>query len=164
MSSTASLVGYFYFDFNDVDKQLSSKLLRSLLLQVSLHAPGGLNALRQLYEDCQNGQSQPQDDTLQPLLDQVIAGTKQSYIVIDALDECRDHDELLGLIDDLVNKHNDVLHLLTTSRCERDIEELLALVVTYRINIQNAVVDHDIRLYVQDRLHNDSKLKKWPET
>jgi len=64
----------------------------------------------------------------------------------------------------IVNKHNAVLNLLTTSRCERDIEERLAPIVTYRINIQSAVVDHDIRLYVQDRLHNDCKLKRWPET
>ena len=51
---------------------------------------------------------------------------------------------------------------MTTSRRERDIDECLGVVADHNIDIQSAVVDQDIRLYVQDRLTTDSKLKKWP--
>lgn len=36
-------------------------------------------------------------------------------------------------------------------------------IANYNINIQSAIVDEDIRVYVHDRLATDSKLKKWPE-
>jgi hypothetical protein len=53
---------------------------------------------------------------------------------------------------------------MATSRRERDIVEQLKLIVDYNINIQSAVVDEDIRVYVRDRLTTDSKLKKWPRS
>ena len=34
--------------------------------------------------------------------------------------------------------------------------------VSGNINIQGAWVDHDIQIYIQDRLHNDPKLKRCP--
>ena len=45
---------------------------------------------------------------------------------------------------------------------ERDIESQLQPIVRYEIDIQSAIVDEDIRRYVQDRLTVDPKLKKWP--
>ena len=53
---------------------------------------------------------------------------------------------------------------MATSRREKDIEEQLSPIANYNINIQGAVVDADIRVYVRDRLATDAKLKKWPHT
>ena len=52
---------------------------------------------------------------------------------------------------------------MITSRREKDIEEQLGSIANYNINIQSAIVDEDIRIYVRDRLATDGKLKKWPE-
>jgi hypothetical protein len=55
------------------------------------------------------------------------------------------------------------LHIIVTSRKERDIESSLeSLVDTCNIMpLQSAVVDEDIRKYVRHRISVDKKLKKW---
>jgi hypothetical protein len=54
------------------------------------------------------------------------------------------------------------VHVLATSRKEKDIEEALEPLVTSKIGIQSAEVDGDIQLLIREQLHNDPKLKKWP--
>jgi hypothetical protein len=48
---------------------------------------------------------------------------KSKYIVLDALDECTDREDLLTFICDLTNSKIDGLRIMATSRRERDIEE-----------------------------------------
>ncbi|KAI9868362.1 MAG: hypothetical protein M1813_005805 [Trichoglossum hirsutum] len=55
------------------------------------------------------------------------------------------------------------MHILVTSRKEKDIEEALTPSLTDQICIEGAQVNSDIQLYIHEQLHNDSKLKKWPE-
>jgi len=54
------------------------------------------------------------------------------------------------------------LHLLVTSREERDIKDALESLVTSEICIEDAAVNADIQVYIRERLQNDPKLKKWP--
>tara|TARA_R110002060_G_scaffold151_1_gene301 strand:+ start:408 stop:689 length:282 start_codon:yes stop_codon:yes gene_type:complete len=54
------------------------------------------------------------------------------------------------------------LHVLATSRKERDIEETLEPLVTSEICLQSALVNVDIYTYISERLQNDLKLKRWP--
>jgi len=84
----------------------------------------------------------------------------KTYIILDALDECTDREELLVLIEE-INRWGAV-QILATSRKEKDIEEALHPLVTCQICIQDAQIDNDIKLYIRHRLQNDSKLKKWP--
>jgi hypothetical protein len=55
------------------------------------------------------------------------------------------------------------LHLLVTSRRERDIESSLEGFVDLqnRICLQSELVDIDIQRYVQQRLSDDNSLRKW---
>jgi hypothetical protein len=55
------------------------------------------------------------------------------------------------------------MHLLMTSRKERDIESSLEIYVKEEdtICLQRAVVDKDIQRYVQQRLSDDKTLAKW---
>lgn len=88
-------------------------------------------------------------------------GIKSTYFLLDALDECTDRDEILSFIHDLIDSKKPGLRILATSRREKDIEDGLRPIADHNINIESAVVDEDIRVYVQDRLTRDSKLKKW---
>lgn len=83
--------------------------------------------------------------------------------MLDAMDECDDRDDFLTFIRELVNSQQQGLHVMITSRRERDIEEQLYFLAHYNIDIQSAIVDEDIRVYIRDRLVTDSKLKKWPD-
>lgn len=163
-SRSDTAVSYFYFDFNDVEKQSSRTAIRSLLFQFAQQAANGLQDLEQLYQKCRSGEQQPAEDAIQSLLRNTIDKIDFKYVVLDALDECTDREVLLTFIYDLLNGKLEGLLVMATSRRERDIEEQLRPIADYNINIQSAVVDKDIKVYVQNRLATDFKLKKWPES
>ena len=155
-------VGFFYFDFNDVEKHASRKAIRSLLFQLAQHSDASFQPMEQLYQRCGYGQQQPSEGAVQSLLLEAIKLSGTKYIVLDALDECTDREDLLQLFCGIITSKPIGLRVVVTSRRTRDIEERLGSITTYNINIQSAVVDEDIRIYVQDRLATDHKLKKWP--
>ena len=86
-----------------------------------------------------------------------------TYIILDALDECEDRHELLPNLEQIVSWEDVNLHVLVTSRREIDIDEALTPFSSSRnrINIHNTLVNADIRTYVHDRLQVDRKLKRW---
>lgn len=162
ISQKDAIVGYFYFDFNDTEKQMSHKAIRTLLFQLAQHSSSSYQRLDQVYRRCGNGQQQPSDDTIQSLLLETVNEGGTKYIVLDALDECANREDFLQFLSRIVAAKPTGLRLVATSRREKDIEEVLSSIATYNFNIQSAVVDEDIRIYIQDRLANDHKLKKWP--
>lgn len=155
-------VAYFYFDFNDVDKQRTENLLRSLISQFAaqcLHLP---ESLQSAHSRSQSQQKHPTIDEMTNILRQMSKRFNNSYILLDALDECIDRDDLLELIEPTMSWNMDNLHLLTTSRKENDISTSLEPLVSRQLCIQSGLVDTDIRVHVPETLSNDSKLKKWP--
>lgn len=156
-----TMVGYFYFDFNETEKQSSKKAIRSLLFQLAQQR-GRLQTLEQLYHKCENGQQQPGEDVIQSLLKDTIVCAGHKYIILDALDECADREDFMTFVGNLVHLQEEGLRIMITSRREKDIEEHLGAIANYKINIQSIIVDEDIRVYVRDRLIEDRKLNKWP--
>lgn len=156
-------IGYFYFDFNDTEKQRLDRMIRSILFQVSQRTSDGQQALSHFYERHENGQRQPPQDSVQELLCKTLGVTDSTYIILDALDECTERDDLLSFLKSLVQQQLAGLRILATSRREWDIEEPLRSVSDFNINIQSAIVDDDIRTYIDARLITDPKLSKWPE-
>jgi hypothetical protein len=155
-------IAYFYFDFNDAQKQSSNKALRSLLFQFALQNADIRTALQDLYRNCGEGQQQPLDSMVRSLLQRAVHGPYSKYIVIDALDECTDREALLDFIYLIESSKIPDLHMLISSRREMDIEDVLATVADYIVKFQSALVDKDIGNYVKDRLATDRKLKRWP--
>jgi hypothetical protein len=155
-------VSYFYFDFNDAAKQSSRKAIRSLLFQTALQVNDTFDDLERLYHKCSSGQQQPAEDTIQSLFKDAMVRPGVKYIILDALDECTDREGLLLFIQELAASKLRDLHILATSRREKDIEDELSPVADHNINIQSAIVDEDIRVYIRDRMATDAKLKKWP--
>jgi hypothetical protein len=160
----ASMVtAYFYFDFNDTQKQDPELMLRSLLsqlLQRSFMIPEGINAL---FSSSDNGQRQPSLHALLEVTPQVMQQFTHAYIVLDALDECTQRQELMDVLKTVAGWQLDNMHLLMTSRKERDIESSLESYVEEEdtVCLQRDVVDRDIQRYVQQRLSDDMKLAKW---
>jgi hypothetical protein len=85
------------------------------------------------------------------------------YVVLDALDECTQRQELMDVLETMAGWRLDNVHLLMTSRKERDIESSLESYVKEEdtVCLQRDVVDRDIQRYVQQRLSNDKALAKW---
>jgi hypothetical protein len=157
------VIAYFFFDFNDAQKQDPELMVRSLLCQLSqqsINIPASLDAL---FFSCESGQRQPSVHALMNALQSMIQDLPHVYIVLDALDECIQRVELMDMFEMMVGWKALNLHLLVTSRRKRDIESCLEGFVDSqnRICLQSAVVDKDIQRYVQQRLSDDKGLSKW---
>jgi hypothetical protein len=157
------VTAYFYFDFNDAQKQDPELMLRSLLsqlLQRSSTMPKGVDTL---FSACNNGQRQPSSHALLEVIPQVMQQFTHVYIVLDALDECTQRPELMDTLETMARWHLHSVHLLMTSRKERDIESSLEGYIEEEddVCLQRDVVDKDIQRYVTQRLSDDKALAKW---
>ncbi|PSN64889.1 HET-domain-containing protein [Corynespora cassiicola Philippines] len=160
---TEIVTAYFYFDFNDTQKQDPELMLRSLLCQLLRRAvviPKGVDAL---FLSCENGQQKPSSHALLQVTKEAAQEFTHVYVVLDALDECTQRSELMDMLETVVGWQLDNLHLLMTSRKERDIESSLEEYIRDEdtVCLQRDVVDQDIQRYVQQRLRVDKDLAKW---
>ena len=156
-------MAYFYFDFNENEKLLCGNFLRSFLQQLSSQSLSNWKHLQILYTSCHNGERQPNVKDLQSTLEaMLLQSCRPTYTILDALDECIEREEVLDWIGGVVGQKIDTLHFFIASRRERDIEETLNPLATYKIYAQSSEVDVDIKCYIQERLKTDLKLKKWP--
>ena len=136
-------------------------MIRSLICQLSMYCANSV--LQNLYSSYLNGGRQPTWEVLLEALHQIMTFLGDTYITLDALDECTDRDELLTDLERIVSWGDVNLHVLVTSRREKEIEEALTPLSDEqsRISIQSAVVNADIRTYIHDRLRIDRKLQRW---
>ncbi|KAF1828131.1 HET-domain-containing protein [Decorospora gaudefroyi] len=160
---TSVVTTYFYFDFNDVQKQDPELMLRSLLCQLvqrSVVIPKGVDAL---FSSCENRQQKPSLHALLEVTREAAQEFTHVYVVLDALDECTQRSELMDMLETVAGWRLNNLHLLMTSRKERDIERSLEGHVEEEdtVCLQEDLVDRDIQRYVQQRLHDDKGLAKW---
>lgn len=126
-------------------------MVRSLITQISHQCtkiPRPLDSLFSSYED---GQRQPSVGALLDILRQVCDESPSTFIVLDALDECTDRDELMAIINALTEWRLERLHILLTSRKERDIEASLECLVDKSniLSLRSSTIDEDIQRYVQ---------------
>lgn len=155
-------IAYFYFDFNDTEKQRHDEFTRSLVKQLAWQSVNTPACLESLFSQNQDGKQQPTQDALELILQQMLGEFEETFIILDALDECKEREELLLLLEKLNSWETEKLHILVTSRRVGDIEEALGSLVTSEICLQSALVNIDIHTHISERLQNDSKLRKWP--
>ncbi|KFY94925.1 hypothetical protein V498_03651 [Pseudogymnoascus sp. VKM F-4517 (FW-2822)] len=163
ISDPGKVVAYFYFDFKDVQKQSTELMVRSLICQLSEKCVQIPASLELLFSSCNNGQRYPSLDSQLDALQQMIQEYPQCYIILDALDECKNRAELMDILSQITSWQLDKLHVLVTSRKERDIETSLESLVQGQniICLESGLVDGDIQKYVRQRLLDDASLKKW---
>jgi hypothetical protein len=160
----ASMVtAYFYFDFNDTQKQDPELMLRSLLCQLLRRAVVIPKDVEALFSSCENGKRQPSLHALLEVTRQVAQEFMHVYVILDALDECSQRLELMDMLETVAGWKLDNLHLVMTSRKERDIESSLESYVGEEeaVCLQQNVVDKDIQRYVQQQLSEKKNLVKW---
>lgn len=159
----SSAVLYFYFDFNDSSKQKHEKMVRSLLAQTLRYRVDVPRDLESLYSSFMDGGWQPTCEALLEALHQTMASFEETFLILDALDECTDQPKLLADIEIIVGWEDIDLHLLVTSRREQVIEGSLDALIGDQASmcIDSAVVSADIRVYVHYRLRANRKLKRW---
>jgi len=117
--------------------------------------------LELLYEGTNNSQRKLTLYELEQTLRLMLEEVEESFIIIDALDECFQRQELLDFLANLVSWEIVNLHVLATSRSEIDIEVNLSPLTTGQLSTQDWDIYADIELYLHARVEGDIKLRRW---
>jgi hypothetical protein len=155
-------IAFFYFDFTNKDTLLNAVLL-SLIKQLSAQCASTPHALESLFSRCEEGGGHraPGLEELVSTLRAIIGGFQTVYIVFDALDECPERSRFLAALQNIHAWEFDTLHLLATSRKERDIEDTLCGLISHEVPMDEKLLDGDIRLHVSRTLEDDTKFRKF---
>ncbi|KAL4890468.1 hypothetical protein BDV59DRAFT_94919 [Aspergillus ambiguus] len=162
--SPAKRFAYWYFQFNDHKTHRVVDMVRSMIRQL---CPRPLpEELRKLSDDHSHRGSQPDHEQLCGILDSILHTLSgEAFIVLDALDECPDSPEyrerssLLSLLQILVDRHGEKLHVLATSRPEPDIK---ACLTRYMVLDLERVLAKDVETFVLSKI-NDGELKHFDD-
>lgn len=138
-------------------------MICSLITQLSLRYKGTPRVLAALFSSNLNGERHPTSDTLLTTLGQMIREFDETFVILDALDECKERASLLEDIEEMAGWQMEKLHILVTSRRENDIKESLEPLINDEnvVCIQSELVNDDVRAYVHERLLTDRGLRRW---
>lgn len=150
-------VVFSYFDFQDASKQQSNSLLKAILAQLAIRNPEALECLKGLYDGC-FGSRAPSSDELYNAVATALASFPQTFVVVDAVDECSDRRLLFKYLKSLSELPN--LHLITFSRREPDIEDAFRSIAR-EISLTTDSVDNDIATYVRNRMESSDDMACW---
>lgn len=163
ISTPAHVLLYFYFDFNDKDKQTLDGMLRSLVSQLYQGWPNTRESLEQLPEVPSRRNQQLSQEPLKNVLLTMLSKVNNVSIVLDALDESTTRDDLLAWMRSVLEAKFCGCRVLVTARRHVDIESALQRWTRLedRISIQQDDVDGDIRSYVIHTVRNSKELERW---
>ena len=157
-------VSYFYFDFKDITKQDVLGFLSSLVLQTAGHQdilPGVLlDLFRRHSARDPDRPSAPSSFELLEVIVALLEVRQTYYIVVDALDECRERPLLLATITSLKEQLSSNCKIMFTSRWELDIESVMSRLEIKGLKARAHQVDSDISLFVQSVLESDERLRR----
>ena len=187
-AGTCDALAYFYFSFQDDNRQDLGALLKVFIAQ--LCPPNSVfPELRRLYDKCHQRYppGAPSDSDLRSTFVSIIAGlssgtaltespesqrdgniaksvtTSETFLVIDALDEIPfgpQRDRVLDLLTELSALNLPHLHILVTSRDQPDIREaLISNSGSKSVSLNNSSVQADIGTFVSRAVQRDAGLR-----
>lgn len=166
----APLLAYFYFDFNDTEKQDCRALVSSLVFQIGTRTDKCLDRLKSARASDPSG-DHPTYNQLVAMLSDLLLLSGPTVIVIDALDELPEparQSSLLHFLDKLCHLDSDRvdLRVLVTSRPEADIWRLCmskpAPLATHFIDFDDAKQHREeLKAHIVARL-SGSDFSWWP--
>lgn len=159
-----TILAYYYFDFNESEKQTYEGLLRSLITQLfgqCLEIPETMEAL---FTDYGEGQREPTCNSLIQALKELSEHFEDVYLILDAFNECVEIPAVISFVEDICGWHNHNLRIFIASRKDFIIENGFRFLITAQIQVPNFLVDADIKLLVRECLRSDPELSRWSET
>ncbi|KAF3907864.1 hypothetical protein ABW20_dc0107339 [Dactylellina cionopaga] len=165
LSSNQPLV-YFYFDFNDNSKQTFENMIRALISQLYGQCRETSQILNSLFSSCRDGHQQPRCQSLCDVFLRMVEQVNEVWLVLDALDECSKEERrelLLWMREISISSEHKNVHLLVTSRLEKDIESGIMEFNSgdKTVPIVNDLVAGDIHSYIRSKVREGDGLKRW---
>jgi hypothetical protein len=151
-------IAYFYFDFSDVLKQTVEGCLRSLLRHLSARELPAI--VEALHKQAQERNAQPGLEALTDTLKAVLQQEPLTFLIFDALDECREVKNLMKKIAEIKRWELPGMHILATSRREPNITKAMDALAR-SICLETQSVDEDIKTFVKQSFRSDGRLERW---
>ncbi|KAK0759434.1 hypothetical protein N5P37_007622 [Trichoderma harzianum] len=174
-SMNDSMLAYYYFSFRNKDSQSLRNMKCAILVQIlkglSVPHPDNENkffiprAFRSLYDTHFPSKTPPVEE-LDSVLIEVIDLSEETFLIIDALDECDSEfvrGEAITFLASLLGKVKSKLHILITSRLEVDIETKISQISipTTSVALHATDVDRDIRKHLRALMREEDSFKAW---
>jgi hypothetical protein len=159
---------YFFFNFNEKEKQSHENMIRTLVQQLYTQEEASRHLIEQLSERCASRNEQPSltslEDTFAGMLNQAASTT----VVIDALDESRQQRDTLEWLRRTSANQSfapNKLNVIITSRKEYDIESAFLKWTSKEnvLSIRANDVNKDISGFVHSQIQLDPRLERWKE-
>lgn len=130
--------------------------MASILQQLVSDRPSHLPDLKNLYAQHTKQNTRPSVPDIVSLLQDAVLSYSKVFIIIDALDECTDADDVRFILLTELKKLQRRVCLLVMSRPIPDLEELLEGAI--RVNIEASLID--IKNYLQQRLESTRSMQR----
>jgi len=169
MNTHDSVTAYFFFDFNDVNKQSAEGLVRSLLFQLIAKLDAIPDELQTLYSKHRRSPSATPLVRFQEwcdILKSCLRRGETRYIFIDALDECGEADSYLlpKTLQSLFEETAPAVKWFVTCRPSQRSVTILRNAGFTHSSMDPDVVDNDIQRYLSTRLEEDPRLASFGPT
>ena len=143
-------VAYIYCNYKTQADQTATKLAAVILKQLIQERPSIAEPVVNLYDRHADRKTRPSLEEILTALQAVISNYSKIYVVVDALDECQDHDgsrsRLLAILHDLQSKGS--LSLMATSRFIPELVQKFSLAPKLEIRAS----DSDVRLFIAGQM------------
>ena len=163
----AKVVLYLYFAFTDAQKQNLDHAIRSLAGQLYC---AGHAEVRKHLEACfslhNNGERQPSVDTLHKVFQQMAKSAEGLWVVLDALDECKEEQQARQEVFDWIRDfraEGDNAHILVAGRPEPGIQSAVAGWGSDDnfFALQSELVHRDVSSFIRWEARHGERLSRW---
>ena len=156
MQEQNTAVLFYFFEFgNRVTKIQSSNMLRSFVAQAAAVNKKCAEAAQDLYS--QIWPRQPGWKDLLQTLQQIAEHFDKLFLIVDALDECTDPEQLATILASLISIPN--VHFFVSSRPEARLENVLSALAKQTIDVEGEGTKRDIELYIRRRLQSNEDIE-----
>ncbi|KAJ4352365.1 uncharacterized protein N0V89_007713 [Didymosphaeria variabile] len=148
---------FFFCDHRDSQKQTLDNFLMSVLRQLLGHSTAALEHVKDMYKKKDfNRPFSPAEHM--PLLEELLALTKESILIVDGLDESAEGEAIANILTTVIGRaesRGDHLRLLFSSRFDVNIEKRHKRISSRRLALADNTrpdIEHYIQAQLADRL------------
>ncbi|CZR70019.1 uncharacterized protein PAC_19920 [Phialocephala subalpina] len=149
-------IAFLYFDYKKENEQVIEDLLLSIIRQITQSQEVIPLEVQKMYEDHKRRGTRPRLVECSNVLHLVAAKLSRLYLVIDALDECKDADGTRAKLVSELQRLPASAHMLVTSRFTSDLEQSFSQNILLEIRAR----DEDITTYLRSRMIQEARLSK----
>ena len=144
-------VAYIYHNYKTQADQTTTNLVGTILKQLIQERPSIVEPVAFLFDRHTERRTGPSFEEIRTILRLVVSSYSKVYVVVDALDECLDHNgsrsQLLATLRDLQSKGN--LNLMATSRFIPEVAQRFSHSPVLEVRASES----DVKRFVADQIY-----------